>query len=40
MMGAIVGIGGAWVVLNFRWIRKGMPSSSAARADEDEEEEA
>ena len=38
MMGAIVGIGGAWVSLNFRWIAKGMPRSSTPRRDEDEEE--
>jgi len=38
MMGAIIGIAGAWVLLNYRWIAKGMPSSSTAKPDEDEEE--
>jgi len=38
MMGAIVGIGGGWAILNFRWIAKGMPKSSTPRRDEDEEE--
>jgi hypothetical protein len=38
IMGAIVGIGGALVILNFRWISKGMPSSSPAKPEEDEEE--
>jgi hypothetical protein len=38
MIGAIVGVGGAWVALNFRWIAKGMPSSSMAKPDELEEE--
>lgn len=38
MMGAIVGIGGAWAILNFRWIAKGMPRPSTPRRDEDEEE--
>jgi hypothetical protein len=38
IMGAIVGVGGALVILNFKWIAKGMPSSSPAKSDEDEEE--
>jgi len=35
MMGAVVGIGGAWVILNFRWLVKGASSSF----DEEEEED-
>ena len=38
MMGAIGGIVAAWVILNFRWIVKGMPTSSPSKPDEDEKE--
>lgn len=40
MMGGIIGLCGAWVALNFRWITKGMPSSNAPKHREEEEEEA
>lgn len=36
MMGAVVGIGGAWLILNFRWLIKGASSSF----EEEEEDEA
>ncbi len=38
MMGAVLGIGGAWLVLNRRWLANGMPSSSTAAEEEEEEE--
>jgi len=38
MMGAIAGAVIAWAILNFRWIAKGMPSSSTPKSDEDEKE--
>ena len=38
MMGAIAGIAIAWGLLNFKWISKGMPSSSQARTKEEDEE--
>jgi hypothetical protein len=37
MMGAVLGIGGAWLVLNRKWLANGMPSSAAAQEEEDEE---
>lgn len=37
VLGAIFGVGVAWVTLNFRWLVKGMPSSSFRRREEDEE---
>lgn len=38
LMGAIIGIAGAWVLINWRWIAKVMLSSSTAKPDEDEKE--
>ncbi len=41
MAGAIVGIGGAWVIVNFRWLRKRLtssPTTSSRTLDEEEEE--
>jgi hypothetical protein len=32
----LVGIVGGWALLNFKWIAKGMPSSSMTKQDEDE----
>ena len=43
LLGAVVGLGGAWVVMNRRWLANGMPASSAdesEEADEDEEDRA
>jgi hypothetical protein len=40
MMGSIIGLCGAWVVLNFKWIAKGMPSASKVNKPEEDEEEA
>ena len=40
MMGALVGIAGAWVLLNRRWIAKGMPSSKTSTPEKHEEDEA
>lgn len=34
LLGAILGICGAWVVLNFKWLAKGMPSSDTHREEE------
>jgi hypothetical protein len=39
MMGSIIGLCGAWVILNFRWIAKGMPSSSKVDKPEEYEDE-
>ena len=39
LLGGIVGICGAWVTLNFKWLAKGMPSSTDARAEEENTEE-
>ncbi len=38
MFGAILGLGGAWVLMNFKWIAAGMPSAGASgyRREEDE----
>jgi hypothetical protein len=36
IMGGIFGVGVAWVILNFRWIAKGM--SSASREGKEEED--
>jgi hypothetical protein len=36
MMGAIVGVGGAWAILNRKWLAKTM-SNSSAKADEEED---
>ena len=36
MMGGIVGIGGAWAILNRKWLAKSM-SNSSAKADEEED---
>ncbi len=41
MVGAIVGIGGAWAIVNWRWIRQRLtssPSTSSMTPDEEEEE--
>lgn len=37
MMGAVFGVGAAWVVLNFKWLIKGMPSSQAEVSAREEE---
>ncbi|UCB42537.1 MAG: hypothetical protein JSV77_08790 [Dehalococcoidales bacterium] len=34
LLGGILGICGAWVVLNFKWLAKGMPSSAVRREEE------
>jgi hypothetical protein len=40
MMGAIVGIGGAWLLLNRRWLASGMPASpTTGRREEAEDDE-
>ncbi len=39
LMGAILGTGLAWAVLNFRWLAKGMPLPPAPVPEEDEEDE-
>jgi hypothetical protein len=39
LLGSILGVGVAWVTLNFKWLAKGMPSSNARRREEEEEEE-
>lgn len=40
MWGVIIGLGGAFVLLNYRWIAKGMPASSPDLHGEDDEEDA
>ncbi|HEY40929.1 MAG TPA: hypothetical protein G4O18_03615 [Dehalococcoidia bacterium] len=39
LLGSILGVGVAWVTLNFKWLAKGMPSSNVAKREEGEEEE-
>lgn len=39
LLGGIVGICGAWVTLNFKWLAKGMPSTTAVPAEEENTEE-
>ena len=34
LLGGILGICGAWVVLNFKWLAKGMPSPATRRDEE------
>jgi LPS O-antigen subunit length determinant protein (WzzB/FepE family) len=38
IMGAVLGIVVAWVVLNFRWIIKGMPSAKTSTLDDGDED--
>jgi hypothetical protein len=40
IMGTVVGVGGALIILNFKWITKGMPSSAAKPKEDKEDEEA
>jgi len=40
MMGAVFGVGGAWIILNRKWLANGMPSSAEALPEEDEEDNA
>jgi len=40
MMGAVFGMGGAWILLNRKWLANGMPSSTEALPEEDEEDKA
>lgn len=40
MMGALVGIGGAWLVLNRKWLANGMPASPEAVPEDNEEDDA
>jgi hypothetical protein len=35
MMGAIIGAIVSWILLNIRWIAKGMPSSPSKKEEED-----
>ena len=37
MMGAILGLGIAFLVLNYKWLAKGMSSSGEGDEEEDEE---
>jgi len=39
LLGGIVGICGAWITLNFKWLAKGMPSTNAATVEEENSEE-
>jgi hypothetical protein len=34
LLGAVIGVGGAWVVLNFKWLIKGTPSTQKEEEDE------
>jgi hypothetical protein len=34
MMGAIIGVVIGWVILNIRWIAKGMPSSDTSKKED------
>lgn len=38
IIGAVLGIVVAWIILNFKWILKGMPREIASRREEDEED--
>jgi hypothetical protein len=38
LLGGVLGLGVAWVTLNFRWLVKGMPSSNIRRREEEKEE--
>lgn len=38
LLGGILGLGVAWVTLNFKWLANGMPSSNVRRREEEEEE--
>ena len=40
VLGAVVGVGGAWILLNRRWLAKGMPSSNVDTSEGDEDDEA
>ena len=39
LLGGILGVGFAWVSVNFKWVINGMPSSNVRRREEEEENE-
>ncbi len=39
LLGGIIGVGVAWITVNFKWVIKGMPSTNVRRREEEEENE-